>query len=148
MEDSQIKELIRERDHYKQKLERMQRNNRFATYLVVQGQIDSFNEQLTIRTEVKPDGQKQKIEVFGYIDLFASKDSKEFDRARWFFENYLLLMKSQDALYKMLTEEEQKEADGKAIKMEPVVTDFDQVRIAVTKKLEENKNATGDKPKN
>lgn len=130
-------EIKRERDHYKEKLDRLQKNGRLNAYLVIQGQIDSFLEQLTIRTEINPKGSKANISVFGYIDLFAGKDSKEFDRAKWFLENYLSLINSQKALYTMLTEEEQKEVDGKKVPDVPATTDWDSVRIGIEQKLKD-----------
>lgn len=135
-------EIKRERDHYKEKLDRLQKNGRLNAYLVIQGQIDSFLEQLTIRTEINQKGQKPSIAVFGYIDLFAGKDSKEFDRAKWFLENYLSLINSQKALYVMLTDEEQKEVDGKKVPDIPTTTDWDSVRKGIEEKI---KNGTTEK---
>lgn len=139
MEQNEIDELIRERDYYKAKLDRMQRNNKLATYLVIQGQIDSFVEQLTIRMQ---EGKNGKMELYGYIDLFASKDAKEFDRAKWFFEEFLNLQLRQESLYKMLTDEEKQEADGKGKPIETTVTDWDAVRISIGKKMDTKKNGS------
>ena len=72
--------------------------------------------------------ENNKQKVVGRIDLFASKDAKEFDRARWWLENYLEQSKNLRELYKMLTEEEKKEADNTA-------SSFDSVREKVSKEL-------------
>lgn len=141
-------EIKRERDALREKIERIQRNGQLNMYLAIQMQIDSFTEQLTIRTEINPKkGKGENIEVFGYIDLFADKDSKEFDRAKWVFENYLKLITSQRDLYKLLTEEEKKEVDGKKTQDIPPDTDWDAVRIGMQKKLKEKelKDGTGKK---
>lgn len=103
----------------------MQRGNLLNTYLTIDGQHKSFNEQLTIGV-ILDENNKQK--VVGRIDLFASKDAKEFDRARWWLENYLEQSKNLRELYKMLTEEEKKEADNTA-------SSFDSVREKVSKEL-------------
>jgi len=63
----------------------MQRGNLLDTYLTIDGQHKSFNEQLKIGVLRTKEGEK----IVGYIDLFADKDAKEFDRAKWWLENYL-----------------------------------------------------------
>jgi hypothetical protein len=58
-------------------------NSRAKTFIVLRRQVDSWNEQLIIRDEERPDPDDPSKTVTvkaGYIDLFADKDSKEFDR--------------------------------------------------------------------
>lgn len=58
-------------------------NSRAKTFIVLRKQVDSWNEQLIIRDEQRPDPEDPSKTVTvkaGYIDLFADKDSKEFDR--------------------------------------------------------------------
>ena len=129
--DDELK-LLRERNAVLEKrFEDMQRGNRLNTYLAIDGQISSFNAQLIIgdgKTIKGVDGEPDIKVRSGYIDLFADKDAKEFDRSKWFFENYMDLIKSQAELYKMLTEEEKKEADN-------TTSDFDSVRERIAKEI-------------
>ena len=132
MTDKQrIKELEDRNAELEKRFDDMQRGNRLNTYLAIDGQISSFNMQLAISNTVKTitddDGNTKEVRS-GYIDLFADKDAKEFDRAKWYFEHYPDLIKSQSELYKMLTEEEKKEADNTA-------SSFDSVREKVSKEL-------------
>lgn len=123
--DEEIK-LLKERNaELEKRFDDMQRGNLLNTYLTIDGQHKSFNEQLTIGVMLDENNQKK---VVGRIDLFASKDAKEFDRARWWLENYLEQSKNLRELYKMLTEEEKKEADNTA-------SSFDSVREKVSKEI-------------
>ena len=119
-------EMLRARNaELEKRFDDMQRGNLLNTYLTIDGQHKSFNQQLTIGV-ILDENNKQK--VVGRIDLFASKDAKEFDRARWWLENYLEQSKNLRELYKMITEEEKKEADNTA-------SSFDSVREKVSKEL-------------
>lgn len=91
----------------------------YSTYITIKNQIDSFNDQLTIKDPIKRkifvEDTLEEVEITpGKIDLFADKDSKEFDRA-W---KYLLeasdLNKKLDELRKLLTPEESKKAEKAA----------------------------------
>ena len=55
-----------------EKLSVYERSPYFKTYITISNQIDSFNQQLTIRKEQK---EGREIEV-GKIDLFAEKIQK------------------------------------------------------------------------
>ena len=122
---SELERLRARNAELEKRFDYMQRGNLLNTYLTIDGQHKSFNEQLTIGV-ILDENNKQK--VVGRIDLFASKDAKEFDRARWWLENYLEQSKNLRELYKMLTEEEKKEADNTA-------SSFDSVREKVSKEL-------------
>ena len=122
---SELERLRARNAELEKRFDDMQRGNLLNTYLTIDGQHKSFNEQLTIGV-ILDENNKQK--VVGRIDLFASKDAKEFDRARWWLENYLEQSKNLRELYKMLTEEEKKEADNTA-------SSFDSVREKVSKEL-------------
>ena len=122
---SELERLRARNAELEKRFDDMQRGNLLNTYLTIDGQHKSFNEQLTIGV-ILDENNKQK--VVGRIDLFASKDAKEFDRARWWLENYLEQSKNLRELYKMLTEEEKKEADNTA-------SSFDSVSEKVSKEL-------------
>ncbi len=97
-------------------LEVFARSPYLATYLTIKSQIDSFNEQLTIKApETKTifvEGKEESFEVIpGKIDLFADKDSKEFDRAWKYLNEAPSLIKNLDELRKSLTPEETKKAE-------------------------------------
>lgn len=85
------------------------------TYITISNQIDSFNEQLTIQTvkevEIKvPGGASQFVDIIpGKIDLFADKDSKEFDRGWKYLNECVDLNKKLDELRKLMTPEDLKE---------------------------------------
>lgn len=68
-----------------------------GSFLAISIQQDDFNNQLQTKS----------------IDLFADKESKEFDRAKWYMENILDISNTRAELYKKLTPEETKEADSK-----------------------------------
>jgi hypothetical protein len=71
-------------------------NSRAKTFVTLRKQVDSWNEQLQIRDEQRPNPEdpEQMITVkAGYVDLFADKDSKEFDRV-WKYIDGLKCMKS------------------------------------------------------
>lgn len=83
------------------------------TYLTVYFQIKSFNAQLKLgepKTEVGQDGITTNL-TSGFVDLFAGKDDKSFDRTKWYFENILALNKTLLELRKLMTPEEIKEVD-------------------------------------
>jgi hypothetical protein len=85
------------------------------SYVTIYNQVRSFNKQLQLgkeETTISEDG----IEVFvqsGFVDLFADKEDKSFDRTKWYFENILDLNKTLDELRKLMTPEQQKEANEK-----------------------------------
>lgn len=88
----------------------------FNTYITIKSQIDSFNEQLTIKEPIKVKcmvGETmEEVEITpGKIDLFANKDSKEFDRAWKYLLESVDLNKKLDEVRKMLTPEETKKAE-------------------------------------
>ncbi len=83
------------------------------TYLTVYFQIKSFNAQLKLgqpKIEIKEGGVTVNLQE-GFVDLFAGKDDKSFDRTKWYFENILSLNKTLLELRKLMTPEEIKEVD-------------------------------------
>ena len=97
------------------KLKKYEESPYCKTYLTIYNQIDSFNDQLEI-------GEPKAIPIEGggtytiqpgFVDLFASKDSKEFDRVKWYFENVLELNKNLDELRALMTPEQKKELEAK-----------------------------------
>jgi hypothetical protein len=87
-------------------------NSRAKTFVTLRKQVDSWNEQLQIRDEQRPNPEdpEQMITVkAGYVDLFADKDSKEFDRVWKYIDGADDL---EDKLFKMhekLTPKEKEE---------------------------------------
>jgi len=87
------------------------------TYLTVYHQIRSFNKQLKLGEEtfeLNEDGVKQSTQN-GFVDLFASKDDKSFDRTKWYFENILSLNKTLFELRKLMTPEQKDEVEKKLL---------------------------------
>ena len=85
------------------------------SYLTIYFQVRSFNKQLQLgkeETTVGEDGIDVSIQS-GFVDLFADKEDKSFDRTKWYFENILDLNKTLDELRKLMTPEQQKEANEK-----------------------------------
>lgn len=123
-EKERIRQLEERNAELESRFERMQRGNLLDTYQTIDGQHKSFNDQLKIGILKSSEGER----VVGYIDLFADKDAKEFDRAKWWLENYLDQCKSLRELYNMLTEEEKKEADN-------TTSSFDSVREKIAKEI-------------
>ena len=88
----------------------------YSTYITIKNQIDSFNDQLTIKDPIKRkifvEDTLEEVEITpGKIDLFADKDSKEFDRAWKYLLESVDLNKKLDELRRLLTPEETKKAD-------------------------------------
>ena len=103
-------------DFLESKIESILSSPAYSTYVTIKGQIDSFNEQLTIKapTKVKVfvENKVEEVDITpGKIDLFADKDSKEFDRAWKYLLESVDLSKKLDELRKMLTPDETKKAD-------------------------------------
>lgn len=101
-----LKKALSRIEELEKKLSVYERSPYFKTYITISNQIDSFNQQLTIRKEQK---EGREIEV-GKIDLFAEKDSKEFDRAWKYLNECIELNKKLDELRKLMTPEEKKKS--------------------------------------
>lgn len=104
-------------DHLEKKLNELNSSPYYGTYITIRRQIDNFNDQLTIREQksyVNDDGIKVTVNP-GVIDLFADKDSKEFDRVWKYMLEAVELNKKLDELRKMMNPEEVKRAE-KALK--------------------------------
>lgn len=59
------------------------KNSRLRTYIALRQQVDSWNDQITIKEEVTMTvpGTEESVKVRpGFVDLFADKDTKDFDR--------------------------------------------------------------------
>lgn len=92
------------------------------TYTTIKNQIDSFNEQLTIDENqtverslgVTEDGITiTEKAIKGKIDLFGSKDSKEFDRGWKYMLESVDMNKKLDELRKLMLPSQQKELEEK-----------------------------------
>lgn len=92
------------------------------SYLTLQGQIEDFNSQLTIKPEEKKkrvigndqDGNVIEVDWMpGKIDLFADKDFKEFDRSFKYMIELPSLLDALDKIRKKISPEEMKGAANK-----------------------------------
>ena len=82
------------------------------TYLTLLHQLDDFNEQLTIQEkEMNVEGTMQKVK-FGRIDLFGTKDEKEFERGFKYMIQVNDLLENIDKIRKKMTTEEKAEVDS------------------------------------
>lgn len=77
-----------------------------TTYITILNQIESFNEQLTIKKVQTLEGEI----VLGKIDLFADKEAKEFDRGWKYMLEATEMLTHLDELRKLMTPEQQAEA--------------------------------------
>lgn len=87
----------------------------YDTYITLYSQIQDWNDQLTIKPEreiiVDNDGIKETGKITpGKIDLFADKDSKEFERVFKYFSDIVGILDAMDAIRGKLTPEQQKDA--------------------------------------
>lgn len=91
------------------------------TYITIKGQIDSFNEQLTIKNltsktifEDEDDEIGKEVDFIpGKIDLFGDKDEKCFDRAWKYMLESIDMLKKLDELRKLMTPDLQEELSKK-----------------------------------
>jgi hypothetical protein len=85
----------------------------YDTYITISDQLKNWNEQLRLGEIVEKEiaGVKCKVQD-GKIDLFADKDTKDFDRAFKYFSDSLLLCETLEKMKAKLTPDEvQKIAD-------------------------------------
>lgn len=129
-----LKDAIVIIDELKVKLKKFTESPFVNTYITIKNQIDSFNEQLTISDEqvtrtytITKNGvledHSSTIEK-GVIDLFADKDSKEFDRAWKYLNECVDLNKKLDELRTLMTPDQIKEVDSKKIVKAEGVEEF------------------------
>jgi len=86
----------------------------YDTYITLYSQIQDWNDQLTIKPEreiiVDNDGIKETGKVTpGKIDLFADKDSKEFERVFKYFSDIVSILNALDAIRLKLTPQQQED---------------------------------------
>ncbi len=95
----------------------IQQNSRAKTYIALRQQVDNWNEQITIRDGKLPNPKnpKEMLNVtLGYVDLFADKDTKDFDRVfKYITEADAIEDKLQKMFEKLLPDE--KEAAAKLV---------------------------------
>lgn len=84
------------------------------SYLVLLNQINDFNEQLSIRKSkmMNQDLGREVEVVVGRVDIFGSKDDKEFERSWKFFTDGFTLHEQLDKYRGKMTSEEKKDADN------------------------------------
>tara|TARA_R110000868_G_scaffold396177_1_gene668287 strand:+ start:1067 stop:1462 length:396 start_codon:yes stop_codon:yes gene_type:complete len=102
------KEVLPYIEHLEAELKKFTDSTYSESYLTIFHQLRSFNEQLQIggeQTRISDEGVSVTAKK-GFIDLFAEKDDKSFDRTKWYFENILSLNKTLEELKKLMTPEE------------------------------------------
>lgn len=107
------KEALAYVEYLEKELKKYTESPYVKTYLTIYNQLNSFNDQLEIKqpvTVIAEDGTKKNFHN-GFIDLFAEKDDKSFDRTKWYFEKVLELNKNLDELRKLMSAEQKKELD-------------------------------------
>jgi hypothetical protein len=95
-------------------LKKVKQSPYYKTYKTILNQVDNWNEQLTITGEeesyiVAYDKEGSPIYAKrqkGAIDIFGSKDDKEFDRAMKFFLEVNSLLEHLDKMRSKLTPED------------------------------------------
>lgn len=105
---------IKEQD---EELKKFKESPHLESYLTISEQLSSFNSQLKLgeeKTTISDDGVKVTAKK-GFIDLFAEKDDKSFDRAKWYFQNILELNKTLDNLRKLMSPEDIKDLDSRKV---------------------------------
>jgi len=79
-------------------------------YIAFKGQLNDWDDQLTIdytQTIERGEGELTETVVKGRVDLFADKDTKDFDRAIKYFKERLSLHKDLKAMWSEMTGEQQ-----------------------------------------
>lgn len=98
--------------YLEERLRKIIENPRWKSYAAARSQVDNWNDQITLHISERPNPEnaEQKVQVLGgFIDLFADKDSKEFDRVWKFISEVGAL---EDALEKMLLKLDTKEKES------------------------------------
>jgi len=88
------KEAIKYIEYLESRLLMFEKSPHVKTYLTLHSQLESFNDQLTIKTE--------EGKTTGVVDLFGEATDKSFDRTKWYFDKILDLNKNLDELRKMM----------------------------------------------
>ena len=118
MTEDQIKKLEKSKDENVLELldeyKRIMASNNLQAYLSLRDQLKDWDEQLIIKPDevrkiIRMEGKEDEYvdEVTpGRIDLFADKDTKEYDRVLKYFERITALRKTLIDLKASLTEDE------------------------------------------
>jgi len=104
-------------EHIEKELSIFKNSPNVESYLTIYNQVRSFNEQLKLgeaKTIISEDGISVTVQE-GFVDLFASKDDKSFDRTKWYFENILQLNKTLVELRKLMSPAEIKSLEKKPL---------------------------------
>lgn len=89
----------------------------YDTYITLYNQIKDWNEQLIIKevTIVGENNEEKKV-MLGRVDLFGSKDEKDFDRVWKYLSDSVTILEQLDKIRAKLTPEEKKISDSRAKK--------------------------------
>lgn len=129
---SSQKDLLRALDEAEGQLDKILKSPYYDTYITLSEQVSDWNAQLKIGEECSKTDEEgvTKKYVKGKIDLFADKDSKEFERAFKYFSDVLPLLNALDEMRKKLTPEEIKKIEA--------TSEIDEVREGIMNKRNGN----------
>lgn len=103
-------------EYLESKLKKFEESPVCSQYLMLLNQLEDIAGQLVLREEeVEVEMEKggmQKVKIMkGRIDIFSSKDEKEFERAIKYFSELPKILDTLESLRKRMTPEEQKEIE-------------------------------------
>lgn len=104
------KSIIQYIEYLEERLAKYEKSPYVKTYLTLMNQLNDFNEQLTIKEiEVQGDNGIKKNITLGRIDLFGTKDEKEFERSFKYMLEVNKFLDNLDSIRKKMTKEEKEE---------------------------------------
>lgn len=108
-------------EYLEDRLSKYEKSPYVKTYLTLINQLNDFNDQLTIlpSVQVMIDGIETKVTP-GRIDLFGTKDEKEFERGFKYMVEVSKLLENIDNVRKKMTAEEKDEVKKLLVKDEGV----------------------------
>src|SRR5690242_20194189 len=96
-------------EYLEDKLSKYEKSPYVKSYLTVLGQINDWNDQLTIK-KVNVEGIGEQ--TVGRVNLFAEASSKEFERAHKYFTEMKPYFEQLAYLRKLMTTEEKEEVNN------------------------------------
>ena len=120
-EKASPKELLKALEEAEAQLEIVVRSPYYDTYMTLSNQVNDWNEQLKLKPgELQKrvigndkDGNLIQVDWMpGKIDLFGSKDDKEFERVFKYFLEIIPLLDALDKLRQKLTPQELKQIES------------------------------------
>ncbi len=96
-------------EYLEDRLSKYEKSPYVKSYLTVLGQINDWNDQLTIKKVIVEGMGEQTV---GKINLFADSSSKEFDRVHKYFTEMKPYFEQLAYLRKLMTTEEKEEVNS------------------------------------